>query len=317
LGVGLKKVDKTLGSLEVGPRDDIVRGLSASDVRFRNYASAWLIDGGTDAVYAGGQLGVKHIGDGRLVVCQFDPNRFNADKLTYFRLSRWRQTRAMVQVLANLGASFSADRRIFKPQRPADLPKANQLSLAGDWKIKATKPVSAPGGKTKTPDPGMTTEARELMGTEVDHSAWSTLEGPKQFEALGGDWTHRDGEVVMRRVIDVPVELVGREVILSLGVVDDFDVTFVNGKKVGAVTERGWAIERRYKLPAGLLREGENTIAVRCWDHGGGGGFTSDPSELWLGDPPVDKPAYSNPLYHPDYRDDFDLGDDPYRYYNW
>jgi beta-galactosidase len=22
-------------------------------------------------------------------------------------------------------------------------------------------------------------------------------------------------------------------------------------------------------------------------------------------------------LYHPDYRDDFELGDEPYRYYNW
>jgi beta-galactosidase len=45
--------------------------------------------------------------------CQFDPARFNADERTYFRLTRWRQTRAAAQLLANLGAEFTADAQIF------------------------------------------------------------------------------------------------------------------------------------------------------------------------------------------------------------
>ena len=45
--------------------------------------------------------------------CQLDPTRFDADVKTYFRLTRWRQTRALCQVLSNLGGQFGADKVIF------------------------------------------------------------------------------------------------------------------------------------------------------------------------------------------------------------
>jgi len=44
-----------------------------------------------------------------------DPDRFQADQRTYFRYTRWRSTRAVAQLLANLGASFPVDRRVFQP----------------------------------------------------------------------------------------------------------------------------------------------------------------------------------------------------------
>ena len=49
------------------------------------------------------------------MACQLDPRMLNADKVYYFRLTRWRQTRALSQLLANLGASFSADGNLFVP----------------------------------------------------------------------------------------------------------------------------------------------------------------------------------------------------------
>jgi beta-galactosidase len=39
----------------------------------------------------------------------------NADKQTYFRFTRWRQTRSLAQLLANCGASFKADQDAFLP----------------------------------------------------------------------------------------------------------------------------------------------------------------------------------------------------------
>jgi beta-galactosidase len=44
-----------------------------------------------------------------------DPDCFHADEKTYFRYTRWRATRAVAQLLANLGASFAVDSRIFLP----------------------------------------------------------------------------------------------------------------------------------------------------------------------------------------------------------
>jgi beta-galactosidase len=49
------------------------------------------------------------------IFCQVDPDRLHADEKTYFRYTRWRATRAVAQLLANLGASFPMDNRVFHP----------------------------------------------------------------------------------------------------------------------------------------------------------------------------------------------------------
>jgi sialate O-acetylesterase len=123
----------------------------------------------------------------------------------------------------------------------------------------------------------------------------------------------------MRRVIEVPAALQGQDLKLSLGTIDDFDETYFNGVRVGGVgaeNPESYAVQREYTIPANLIKPGKNVIAVRVWDKFGGGGFTgSDAKKLQLKSPKAwVKPA---DMYHPDYREDFDLGDEPYRYYNW
>ena len=56
-------------------------------------------------------------GGGAALICQIDPAALNADKQTYFRLTRWRQTRSLGQLLANCGASFKADQDVFLAPR--------------------------------------------------------------------------------------------------------------------------------------------------------------------------------------------------------
>jgi len=51
---------------------------------------------------------------GVAVFCQIDPDRFQVEQQPYFRITRWRQTRALAQILANLGASFAKDRDAFR-----------------------------------------------------------------------------------------------------------------------------------------------------------------------------------------------------------
>jgi beta-galactosidase len=92
------------------------RGLSASDLRWRSYLDTppWVLSAGAD-IGADGLLGRKTIGKGVAIFCQVDPDRFHADEKTYFRYTRWRATRAVAQLLANMGASFAADSQIFHP----------------------------------------------------------------------------------------------------------------------------------------------------------------------------------------------------------
>jgi beta-galactosidase len=116
LGVTLKPAAAQFAGSRSVPDWPEARGLSASDLRWRCYLDTppWLLSAGAE-VGADGLLGRKAVGKGVAIFCQVDPGRFHADEKTYFRYTRWRSTRAVAQLLANLGASFAVDRRIFRP----------------------------------------------------------------------------------------------------------------------------------------------------------------------------------------------------------
>jgi sialate O-acetylesterase len=62
--------------------------------------------------------------------------------------------------------------------------------------------------------------------------------------------------------------------------IDDNDVTYVNGTQVGGIN--GYNVPRVYNIPAGLLKKGKNVIAVRVEDTGGGGGIYGDSTDCSL-----------------------------------
>jgi len=124
LGIRLESVKEFAGSLAV-PNWTETRGLSASDLRSRTEHQAWLIQLGGE-VAANGLLSRLQLGNGVVLFSQLDPNDLNADVKTYLRYTRWRQTRAIAQILANLGASFQVDGTIFK--RIGQKPNQHSLS---------------------------------------------------------------------------------------------------------------------------------------------------------------------------------------------
>lgn len=121
LGLALEK-RLSAGSLDV-PKWEIAAGLSPSDLRWRTETTAWLVQSGAE-ISAGGQLALKQIGKGLAAWLQLDPDQFDADQQTYFRFTRWRQTRAVAQVLANFGVTLRADASVFafRPQDAAHAP---------------------------------------------------------------------------------------------------------------------------------------------------------------------------------------------------
>ena len=76
------------------------------------------------------------------------------------------------------------------------------------------------------------------------------------------DWAWRGtGSVWLRQHITIDKEHAGKPARLLLGTLFDQDVTYLNGKEIGHTYYQ--YPPRRYDIPEGLLREGDNVIAVR------------------------------------------------------
>jgi beta-galactosidase len=103
-----------IATLPTLPNWQEVSGISTSDLHSRTNYDNWLIQSGGE-VASNGLLSRITVGKGVAIFCQIDPEKLNADQNTYFRYTRWRQTRTISQILANMGASFKADSVIFKP----------------------------------------------------------------------------------------------------------------------------------------------------------------------------------------------------------
>ncbi|ESQ75516.1 sialate O-acetylesterase [Asticcacaulis sp. AC402] len=86
-----------------------------------------------------------------------------------------------------------------------------------------------------------------------------------------------DGIVWYRTAVTVTKAQAAQAARLSLGPIDDVDITWINGVKAG--TTYGWNTPRDYDLPAGTLKAGRNVIVVRVTDTGGGGGLYGKTSE--------------------------------------
>ena len=109
---------------------------------------------------------------------------------------------------------------------------------------------------------------------------WATMEVPQLWEKAG---LAIDGAVWFRREVTLPAAWAGADLALSLGAIDDFDVTYWNGERVGATgaeTPQYWAAPRRYVIPGRIAKAGRNVIAVRVFDHYGDGGFAGTPAQM-------------------------------------
>lgn len=324
LGSKLTLDNKFTGSRDI-PDWAEVRGISQSDLRFRNEASVWKLSGGNGLEISGnGLFARREIGRGIIIFSQLDPSLPEADQRTYLRATRWRQMRAQAQILANLGATFAADTSLFHPKKLVQVVEPPSVSLAVPWKIEVVeKRPAAPSEDKGYVDPGMSAAAKTLLAPEVDDSKWASLKLPLAYQNARPEWAGMNGEVVMRVKFDVPEVLQGKDLEVSLGAVDDGDVTYLNGEQIGSLIEdpKGWSKPRVYPIPARLLKPTGNVLAVRVWDRYGDGGISGKPELLMVREPVKEAaPVEADPtpsFYHTDYREDFELGDDPYRYYNW
>ena len=107
---------------------------------------------------------------------------------------------------------------------------------------------------------------------DFNDNTWQKKVQPVQWDN-DPDLKDFDGIVWMRRTIDIPASLAGKELKLNLGGIDDEDVTYWNGESVGMTT--GWNRNRTYTVPGRLVKAGRNVLTVRIYDTSGNGGFNA------------------------------------------
>jgi len=142
--------------------------------------------------------------------------------------------------------------------------------------------------KKRTGDKGLT-EKPAWYDTTYRPKNWHTINIPGYWEDQG--IKDLDGVVWYRREINVPASMTGVPAKVWLGRIVDADALYVNGKQVGST---GYQYpQRRYQIPAGILKPGKNIFVVRVTNNGGKGGFVPDkPYYVLAGNQTIDLKGY-------------------------
>lgn len=126
-------------------------------------------------------------------------------------------------------------------------------------------------------DPG-SKEGSGWQSVGADTVNWKTMTLPSGWELAG--LPAFDGVVWFRKEVVLPASVAGKTAVLNLGPIDDNDTTWVNGTQVGATAN--YQVDRKYNVPANLLKPGKNVIAVRVFDIQAAGGINGNPEQMTL-----------------------------------
>ena len=114
---------------------------------------------------------------------------------------------------------------------------------------------------------------------------WHNINVPGYWEDQG--IRDLNGVVWYRKEIELPASMAGKEAKLFMGRIVDADVAYINGKQVGSTSYM--YPQRRYSVPAGILKAGKTSIVIRVQNNGGKGGFVPDkPYYLQVGNERID-----------------------------
>lgn len=129
-----------------------------------------------------------------------------------------------------------------------------------------------------TKDAGKGTGKTGWLAAATDDAGWGNMALPTFWEQSA--LPDFDGIVYFRKKITIPKSWEGKSITVTLGMIDDNDITFFNGQQIG--TTEGYNNARTYTIPAEQVKSGESVIAVRVFDGGGGGGMYGDKDVMAL-----------------------------------
>ncbi|MEP6899300.1 MAG: sialate O-acetylesterase, partial [Rhodanobacter sp.] len=122
----------------------------------------------------------------------------------------------------------------------------------------------------------VTADKARYAAADLDERDWAPITVPALWESQGYDGM--DGVAWYRTHFQLSAAEAAKGVTLDLGMIDDADVSWVNGRVVGQTD--GWNEARHYRVPPSALHAGRNTLAVRVDDLGAGGGIYGEPGAV-------------------------------------
>lgn len=118
---------------------------------------------------------------------------------------------------------------------------------------------------------------------------WRNINIPGYWEDQGVK--DLNGVVWYRREIEIPSSMIGKPARVFLGRAVDADELYINGKQVGNTTYQ--YPQRRYHIPANILKAGKNLFVIRVTNTNGKGGFVPDkPYCIFSGSDTIDLKGY-------------------------
>ncbi len=118
---------------------------------------------------------------------------------------------------------------------------------------------------------------RAWISPAFNDSGWSRLKATSGWKDSGhADLANFEGVVWLRTRVTLTADQAAKANELTLGPVDTFDTTWINGQWAGS-GGINW-VWRDYQVPAGVFKAGENVIVLRMLGGtGGSGGLTGKP----------------------------------------
>jgi hypothetical protein len=248
-----------LGSL-TPPSWPEARGLAASDLRLRNQTavatfSAAPADG---ALAADGLLGRLALGKGVAIITTIDPTRLPAAEQPWLRRSQWRWARTLAQLASNLGIAAHSDGKAPLAELQRDAPRP----LAGTWRMQIEQAL--PPTTPEKPHPPSAIADPALV--TADTATWMPIAVPGSWESNPAQF---DGAIWVRKVVDIPADWSGKELVVELGAIDDHDHAWFNGQPIGGIgreNPEAYRTARTYAVKPELVQPGRALIAVRVFD---------------------------------------------------
>lgn len=134
---------------------------------------------------------------------------------------------------------------------------AQSISIAGQWKFNMQD------------DPAFSQPT-------LNDKDWASVTVPSGWTKLGVLKERAVGWY--RTAIEIPENMMGQDLVLIAGTIDDADICFFNGQQIGSTgkfppgDESAWDVERKYTIPKTLVKK-KNLLAIRVYNGVGDGGL--------------------------------------------
>jgi len=121
----------------------------------------------------------------------------------------------------------------------------------------------------------------DLSAADYNTNGWNEMELPGLWEGSDKMSNSFDGVVWYKKDITILADWVSQDLVIELGPIDDMDMTYVNGIKVGEITVNGfYNKDRIYSIPADCVKSENINISIRVIDTQGGGGLFGKEEQL-------------------------------------